>query len=660
VVHSTGSRSLLLLVAATLLMALMALPVFIAPSERVFGNEIAGRHHDPFTVIQQFAGAAVPSPYLQPATDWVGRVLARAMSPVAAYNVVVLSSFPLAALFAYLLAHAITGSWTASAIAALIFAFAPFHVAQAAYHPHIAQVHWIPLFFLALWQSVRGATLAKTGLLIVASACVVLSNFYGGLIAATMAVVTVPVFWLIPQEPGQSRRLATRGLIATCAILAAFGAVGVIAAYRFVPMLVEHPEAFAVPRESLFPHSARWWSYFVPPVDHVLSGGWAHTFWRAHGFGPGLVEQQVYIGCGVLALTAMALLAWTRGREDKLLRSVPYLMMIGAFAFICSLSPEHHVFGMQFPGPSALLYAIAPMFRSYARFAVVVSLMAAIVAGIGMTWAWQQGSRTMSAMALVFAGLVVFEYAPVPWRWRDVLPTSAHRWLAAQGGSVRALDCSPWAPAEAQTAWLAGYPIDYAAASIDCAGSDTAAQLRAGGVTHMIVRAAQPEFRPLGARPRPAFRAVYLADDAAVFEVEPQRPVTFVSSLRVAYPREFSGVDTWRWSSDEMHLTVENLSSQPCLRGIDLELNSFGGTRHVSVSLDGREIAPLIVLPKPTVYRLGPVLLPPGRSEIRLRSIEPPVVADTLLSNGDPRALTLAVREWTWVTPAGGQCAAAR
>ena len=35
----------------------MAAPVLRAPSERLFGAEIVGRHHDPFTVMQQFAGA---------------------------------------------------------------------------------------------------------------------------------------------------------------------------------------------------------------------------------------------------------------------------------------------------------------------------------------------------------------------------------------------------------------------------------------------------------------------------------------------------------------------------------------------------------------------------------------------------------------------------
>jgi hypothetical protein len=46
-------------VAAVLTLALVvtlaiAAPVLRAPSDRVFGMEIVGRHHDPFTVMAQF------------------------------------------------------------------------------------------------------------------------------------------------------------------------------------------------------------------------------------------------------------------------------------------------------------------------------------------------------------------------------------------------------------------------------------------------------------------------------------------------------------------------------------------------------------------------------------------------------------------------------
>jgi hypothetical protein len=73
---SARSGFVCLSVAATLLIAALAAPVLRAPNERIFGTEIVGRHHDPYTVMQQFASAPVSAPYLQPATDWLGRALA--------------------------------------------------------------------------------------------------------------------------------------------------------------------------------------------------------------------------------------------------------------------------------------------------------------------------------------------------------------------------------------------------------------------------------------------------------------------------------------------------------------------------------------------------------------------------------------------------------
>jgi len=58
---SARSGLVCLCVAVTLLTAALAAPVLRAPNERIFGTEIVGRHHDPYTVMQQFGGAPVPA-----------------------------------------------------------------------------------------------------------------------------------------------------------------------------------------------------------------------------------------------------------------------------------------------------------------------------------------------------------------------------------------------------------------------------------------------------------------------------------------------------------------------------------------------------------------------------------------------------------------------
>src|SRR5580765_295389 len=98
-------EALVALAAALLLTLVIAAPVVRAPSERIFGAEIVGRHHDPFTVMQQFERPARLGPYSQPVTDLTGAAIAHVTGAVAAYNWLVLLSFPLSAAAAYLLAR---------------------------------------------------------------------------------------------------------------------------------------------------------------------------------------------------------------------------------------------------------------------------------------------------------------------------------------------------------------------------------------------------------------------------------------------------------------------------------------------------------------------------------------------------------------------------
>jgi len=635
---------------ALLVTLVIAAPVLRAPSERLFGMEIVGRHHDPFTVMQQFAGAPVPPPYLQPATDGIGRALAHIMPPVAAYNVLVLWTFPLAAVLAYLFAYELTRSVTTSAMAGLVFAFAPFHVAHAAYHPHVSQVQWIPLYFLALWRCLHGMTLGRAATLIAALGLVVFSNYYGGFIALTMTPVTLLLFWLAPSPDGRSR--SWRDLAWTSALLVTLCAAALLTAHRIVPTVFEHPETLAFPRADLFQYSARWWGYLVPPVAHPVLGAWSRRVWESYGIGPGLLEQQVYLGIGVVTLAAVALWAWVRPRGRTIPLVVPFLTAIAAMALVCSLSPERQILGIRVVRPSALLYLVAPMFRSYARFGVVVQLMIAIVAAIGMTSLWQRRTPVARAAALALVVLTAFEYTPLPWRWRDVLPTSAHRWLVRHRAAPRVFDCTNWAPAEQATAWLAGYPFGYLHPGLpDCGESDIAGKLRALGFTDLLVRAERPEFRWLSEHAREGLRTSYLADEAAVFEVAAARPAVYVTSVEGLYPREYNREWTWRWTSGDATLQIENPNAAPRTPALDVELASFGAERHVVVSLNGNRVTDLVVRSSRAMYRIGPLLLLPGSNQLALRSVEPPVVAATLERNNDSRPLAIAVGEWRWKRP---------
>ena len=426
---------------------LMAAPVILAPSEHLFGSLASLGREDPnrdaLVVIDQFRAGRVATPYLQPLTDLPGRALARLVGPVAAYNVLTLATFPLSAAAAYLLARYVLGSHLAAMVAGLAYAFLPFHVAHAAAHPHVAQTQWLPLYFLALWRCLDRPDLRRVLFLLAAAAAVALSNFYAGLIAAVLSPVALVAYWLV--SPRRPRERTLRSVAITSLALAAAGAAGLVLIHCLSPAVLLHPNAFAFPRSDLFLHGAKWWSYLVPAVDHPLAASRVREFWAARGVEEALLEQQVGLGWSIVALGAVPLWLWLRGdRASLAVRSAPVLASVAVAALLCSLSPERTIGSFTFVRPSALLYAVAPMFRAHARFGVVVGLMSALLAGAGAARLWRWPTSAGRRAAALLLGLAVVEYSPLPpWRWRDVLPTRAHRWLAAQSASLRVLDCVP-------------------------------------------------------------------------------------------------------------------------------------------------------------------------------------------------------------------------
>jgi len=642
--------------AATLV---MAAPVVFAPRGRLFGSSQTfarqDPNRDPFIVMEQFQTGQVPGPYLQPLTDLPGRALARLVGPVAAYNVLVLATFPLSAAAAYLLARYVLGSHLGAMVAGLAYAFLPFHVAHATNHPHVAQTQWLPLYFLALWRCLDRPDLRRASLLLASAAAVALSNFYGGLIAAVLSPVALVAYGVVSprrQAEGQWRRLALTGLT-----LAAAAVAGLLLVHHVAAAVLLHPGAFAFPRSDLFLHSARWWSYLVPAVDHPLAGSRVREFWADRGLGEALLEQQVGVGWSLLVLGAVPLWLWLRGERTSLAcRSAPVLASVAVAALLCSLSPERRIGSFTFVRPSALLYEVAPMFRAYARFGVAVGLMTALLAGGGAACLWRSASSAGRRAAVLLLGLAVLEYAPFPpWRWRDVLPTRAHRWLAGQAGPLRVLDCVPPSRVSDSLALsLPGHEVSLLGAPTldDCGEPRLGDKLSAMGYTHVVVRRDSTIGRRLAKKPAPEGLARGPEfEDGWILEVKAERPSVYVSALLGFYPREYEGQATWRWMEQTGALRVA-ATRESVGTLLELELKAFARDRQVEWFLDGRRLGEVEVTGEWRRFELPLGTLAPGEATLTLACRGPAIVANDVLHNDDPRALCLAVGSWRVEEPA--------
>ena len=105
-----------------------------------------------------------------------------------------------------------------------------------------------------------------------------------------------------PREPRQTR-LRRAGVVRCDARLDV--AAMVSAVWMWSPQVIANRQAFAFPEEALDQHSARWWSYLLPPAGHPWFGHASAAIWRSAWIDTGLLEQQLSLGISVIALAAV-------------------------------------------------------------------------------------------------------------------------------------------------------------------------------------------------------------------------------------------------------------------------------------------------------------------------------------------------------------------
>jgi hypothetical protein len=633
---------------AAIVTVTIAAPVLRAPSERVFGMEIVGRHHDPFTVMEQFGRPIRIGVYSQPVTDVTGALLARVSGAVAAYNWLILLSFPLSAASAYLLARHLALSPAGATVAAMAYAFSPFHIAHAAYHPHVAQIQWMPLYFLALWRCLDAATPAAMGLLGAATMAVTLSNFYAGVIAAVTTPVAVAAYWFFIRRDGAR---SMRRLLITIGTLLIVAGLGMAYAWHGASLVVMNPTNFAFPRADLYRYSAKWWSYLVPPVGNPLLGATAHRIWAAAGVHEGLLEQQVSLGGGIVALGLVGIGAWlTYDRQRAPFGCVPVLVLAAVAALVCSLSPDRTIGGFTFYRPSALLYHLVPMFRSYARFGVVVQLMAALLAGMGVDYLRRAETRRARILCLLLVTVAAGEYAVAPQTlWRDVLPTDAHRWVMRQAGRVRACDCMPLDQESQSIRWLTGDRVTLGTSTSDCTEPNLPDKLAATGYTHLLVRRDTPDGQWFAQHAAlDGLRVAATFSNGQVFAVTAPTPAIYTAAMTAFFPREHDAEWSWRWMGADASWTIVNTRARPIVATLSLEMSAFHHTRRMELFLDGRLVQSLDIQPLRRIYRWGPLTVTPGDHELMFCPSEVPTIASHVIDNGDRRPLSSAIGTWEW------------
>jgi hypothetical protein len=356
---------------------------------------------------------------------------------LAAYNTAVLLSWVLAGYGVYLLtrwvigrgmaglAHNSGAAHVAAFVSGVIFTFSPFHMAHLLGHMQVMALEWIPFYLLALLRSMeaskRGRPWLRSALmaglfLIFCGLC----DWYFVLYLLLFTPLAWIWAWLSPGGRASPALAVVRPALAAGLLFA------VILSPILAPMVREATRySFMVrPASDLYVFSASLADFFVPNRLHTLLRPDSYA-WIGNQIAPPS-ERTISIGYVALALAALAL--WRAPRRAALWIGVAALFVMLA------LGPRWHAgFILAKDLPSAKAIASAPpewtpltllnqaipfmrISRSVSRYALMVQLAMAVLAGIGLA-AWSQRYRRRGWLLAVGAlGLALAEYwvAPYP------------------------------------------------------------------------------------------------------------------------------------------------------------------------------------------------------------------------------------------------------
>jgi hypothetical protein len=643
--RSAVAGSLIVTAIASLITVAMAWPVILHPNTAIFGNEIVGRHADPYATIFVIGNDAPRTAALQPLSDGLGWLLARALPPVAAFNFLILLSFPLAALTAYWLARYLTRSHGAALFAGLAFAFAPLHVAQAAYHPQIAQVQWWPLYVLGLIAMVERMSVPRAIGGLTAVAAVGLAALDAGVIAVLMAPVLLAVFWAIRDDADRNPWPFLKPAMAITALVAA----GVALIVRYRPELFSSDAGMGYSLGDVAFFRGRWWAYVTPPIDNPFLAPIAERIVNVSDVTLQLTEMQIYVGFGLLlpALAALpiAIASW---RREPRWRFVPAVIAAAITAVLLSLGPTSGDCPPTSLAPGCLLFGVAPMLRVYARFAIIAQLLIAVAAGLGIVLlaGRSRRGRTIAGACIL---LLAIEYWPLPARAHDVMPTTAHRWLAENPAAGQVLDCYPFSLAEGTIPWLTGRDIRFLGDDLpSCNDPKLGERLAAMGVHQMLVRRNRVASQPTHPLP-PGLTLARAFDDADLYDVSQTPPAIAVTGTTGFLGLEQAGDDWWQWMGPTGAWDVRNTTSAPIEAALVVHLTPFAAPRTLTYSLDGGAEQRVAIPIDGREFTLGPWPLTPGAHQLRFAADGEALRPSDFSNTDDRRVLAVSFRNERWV-----------
>jgi hypothetical protein len=375
---------------------------------------------------------------------------------IPAYNLLLLTSFVLSGLGAYLLALDMVGAGprrehrhAAAFVAGALYAFASAKLFYAALgQGNIASSQWAPFAALYILRTARAggrnrdAALAALFLALQAYAELTYASFL--LIFATLALIAGV------HRASRGKRRRRREMAVVTGRFAAMGILFVLAIApvlaNMLPDLRAEGDFFTSGGGFADVFSADLVGYLVPTQLHPLLGGIVRQWSAASGF-PVDKGQHIYAGYTALALAAV-------GLESSRRRGLTLFWAGSAFLFfLLTLGPSLRIAGIEtgIPLPFRVM-EVLPFFKGNrypSRYSVMLllSLAPLIAAGTSRVLAWTGRARaawpraaTPAITAVLLTALLLFEHLSAPLPVFDLRVPPLYQRVAAEAGDFALLE----------------------------------------------------------------------------------------------------------------------------------------------------------------------------------------------------------------------------
>jgi len=387
-------------------------------------------------------GVPTVSGFSTPVGEWLNIILNKVGNEIAAYNLYVYISFPLTAFATYLFLNKLLHNYVAAFVGGLIFGFCPGAVMQAAGgHAAFAFNVFIPIFLAALFNNRAQRTILSAFYVAISYSLIVFSALYFGYLAIYIALFFV-AFDLLSCRSGNRMAIVLNsiyGVIFAVILILPFEYKAIYQQLTFSSeVLVKsgHIRDF----NELAVYSSRFWEFLTPSIDHPILGKLIYDFARTHLHGSNVFEQSLYLGVIPIGLFLMGFVLIARGKFDTD-RKTYFLFFAfgGLWMYFLSMPPLISIGDVHLPTASYFAYNIAPMFRVYARFGILVNFFVACSVAVVLTYIFQKATRARYLTLLaVLLPLLCFEYWSVPLGYALPInkPPEVYQWLSKEPKDV--------------------------------------------------------------------------------------------------------------------------------------------------------------------------------------------------------------------------------